>query len=785
MLKNYFTTAWRGLRKRPTYTAIHVLGFAVGLACCLLIGLYVYHEWSYDRFHENGNRIYRIAQEQRLNTTRRIAVTPASLAPDLKQNFPEIEATVRFSRRTVTVKQGEQTFINQQMLYADASVFQIFSFPFKQGNPHEALAAPHSIVLTETAARRYFGEENPLGKTIAINTGAPASVYTVMGITADVPSNSHLQYEGLRSFAELEQSLTEQRRKASMFWTYLLLRKGTNPTALEADFPAFIEQGFGEGVSKMLSYELQPLTDMHLHSDLLFDNAGEGSANTVYILSAVVLFILLMAFINYVTLSTARSGERAREVGIRKAVGAQRQALVAQFLTESVILTILAVLLAVLMVWLVLPIFSAFMGVPVAHSIPGGTSAALGLLGIALLLGLLAGTYPAFVLSNFSPAQVLKGAFGRSGSNARFRQLLVVFQFTVIIILLAATMIAFRQLDFVRQKDLGFNIQRVVGIPIPGGAKQLEQIQQAWSEVPGIVEMTAVSRYQGIGNPPMRLVGDEESPVSVNWFDVADNYVEVMGIEMLAGRDFSLEIASDSTDAVLINASAARVLGWTAAEEAVGQQLRGVGGTIIGVIDDFHFASLHKPVEPLVLRWRPSSLRRILARIEPTQLQETLTRLEDSWKRHIPHQPFTYAFLDDLQVQLYEDDEQLSQVFGLFALLAIIVGCLGLFGLVSFATMQRAKEVGVRKVFGASISSVVFLFSKDFLKLVAVAYVMAVPIAYFAMDHWLEGFAYRISIGVSTFLWLGVLTLALTLLTVGYRSLKAASANPIESLRYE
>ena len=788
MLKNYLTVTLRNLWRHKGYTAINVLGLAVGLACCLLIALYVYHEWSYDRFHEKADRVYRLVQEKRTDAARKIALTSGSVGPELEREVPEVEETMRMTTRAPAVRRGSDVFFDQRMILADQSFFDVFSFPLLRGDPETALVAPFSLVLTEPAAERYFGGEDPVGKTLALSSDDSSSAYTVTGIVADVPAGSHLQFDGVISFATIEATSPESLESGSMFWTYVLLEEGIDPAVMEAKLDAFVERRFGAGALEHLTYLLQPLTDIHLRSDVSFDVHEGGSASAVYALAVIALLVLLTACINFMNLSTARSGERAREVGVRKALGAYRRGLVGQFLTESVVMALLAMLGALLLAGLAFPVFSALAGVAFGVGTLFSAPVLLALVGVALVVGLLAGSYPAFVLSSFQPVRVLKGETAQRG-GARFRQGLVVFQFTLTIALLAATIITSQQLDYVRAKDLGFDEERLISVSIYGGARQAQRLRDAWAGQPGVAEITADSR-RSVSGLPRRYVGREgadSSFVMVNFFNVAANYTDVMDIDLVVGRAFSPEIASDSAEAALINEAAVRTLGWASSEEAVGERLRFVKNEwrIIGVTRDFHHGSLHEEVEPVLIQWRPQSVRRLLVRVRPEQVGETLAAMNASWRQFEPERPFTYDFLGDMLAQLYEDDRKQSRLFGLFSGLAIFIACLGLFGLTSFATEQRTKEIGVRKVLGASVVSIVVLFSKEFLKLVALAFVVAAPVAYVAVDWWLGRFAYRTSIGAGVFLAAGAAALGVALLTVGYQAIRAATADPVEALRYE
>ena len=772
------TRSWRRGRR---YTAINVLGLAIGIACCLLIAQFVHHEWRYDRFHENRDQIYRLAQEMRLGTTQRIALTAAQNGPALAEQIPEVTDYVRMARRVTTVRPGADVFAEQRLLLADASFFSVFSFPLLRGT---AADAPHTVVLTESAARRYFGDADPLGQPLPVDFGETTD-FEVTGVMADPPPHSHLQFDAVLSFATLANGGTFPNGR--QFWTYLLLTPEADPAAMPEQLTRFVETTFGEAATAQLTYFLQPLTDLHLRSEVRFDIHQGGSEAIVLVLALVAVFVLLLAAINFVNLATARASERAKEVGVRKVVGAGRSELMRQFLAESVLLTLLATTLGVGLAALVMPAFAAFAGRTFAAGFFSGPML-LGLVGGAGLLGLLAGSYPALVLSRFRPVQVLKGQRLLAGGNVAFRQLLVGVQFVVTLGLLAATYLTFQQLDYLRGKDLGFETAHVVSVPAPGGAAQVEQLRQAWATLPGIEAMTADSRG-GFDGLPRRLVTREHDTTytMVNFFFADEHYPDVLAMDLVAGRTFNAARGTEAAQAILLNEAGVQALGFASPASAVGQRLqfRNNRWEIVGVVADFHHGSLHQAIEPVFIQLRPQALRRLLVQLRPEGWQATVAQMEAAWAEVEPERAFSYAFVEEALAALYAEDRRLGQVFGLFAGLAALIAGLGLFGLISFATARRMKEVGVRKVLGASVGSLLWLFSATFLKLLVAAFLIAAPLAYLGMDRWLGTFAYRTEIGAGAFLFAACAVLLLACLTMGFQTLRAARRNPAEVLRYE
>ena len=788
MLKNYLKIALRNLRKHPGYTFINVAGLAVGIACCLLILLYVQNEFSYDRFHESADRIVRIAVDNvdANGNVSQFARAGAPWGPALAQDFPEVAASVRFRFvGNVLFRRGGEQRYEAAGLYADPSVFEVFTLPFLSGNPETALATPGDLVLTETMAARYFGDDDPLGQTLNIE----GTDVTVTGVIEDMPANSHFSFEYLRPFAVHAAQRPDWMERWGMYnyHTYLLLRDEAAVAGLQEKLPAFLDRHLDEAGPVAV---VQPLTSIHLHSHRSREFQANGSTSTVYILSAIALFILLIACINFMNLATARSASRAKEVGLRKVVGAYRRQLIGQFLSEAMLVSFLALLAALALVELCLPGFNALTGKTLTTNYADASGYLLMLALLGVVVGGLAGGYPAFFLSAFRPASVLKGDLPRGTRAARLRKSLVVIQFTISIVLLIGVGVVYEQLTFIQNKPLGFDKEQVVMIPMRD--RQVTQnyavMKEAFLQDPNVLNVAASSGALGGGDWGISVrpegTGDD-AELSTRMLNIDYDFLATMDMELTAGRAFSEAFPSDADDAFLINETLARQLGW---DDPVGRRLEipdWRSGTIVGVVKDFNFRSLHETIDPMLMFIVEGNFQLFSARIRPDNVGPTLAHLRETWSRFAPERPFVYSFLDESFARQYEADAQFGKVFGYFALLAVVIACLGLFGLASFTAERRTKEIGVRKVLGASIASIVLLLSKDFTRLVLIALVLAAPLAYLAMTRWLEAFAYRVEISWPIFLMAGLIALLIALLTVSYQAARAALADPVKALRYE
>ncbi len=795
MLRNYLTIAYRNLKRNKAYTLINVGGLAVGLACCILIALYVRDELSHDDFHEHAERIIFVGKQSSFGgEMSRGTSTPSPLAGALEAELPGVEETMRMlypgtgriSRDEKWLGEAEGT------MAVEPAFFEIFSFPLVTGDPQTALRRPNTVVISEELAQRYFPSENPIGQTLQIAYYGEHT-YEITGV-ARSRDNSYLDFNALLSFSTFDyaENLADSWR-SSMFLTFALLREGASEEAFDEQAVRLAEAHLGEDTETR--FFAQPLTGLYL-SDLISADGFRGEWRYIYLFGAVAVFILLIACVNYVNLSTARAAERAREVGVRKTVGATRFQLARQFLGESVLMSAGAFLLALLLAQAALPAFNYLFGMELSFAEAG--IGWLLLLGAAALgVGVLAGSYPALYLSGFEPTRVLKGYVGRGRSGAWLRKGLVVLQFAVAVALLIGTAVVFQQLHYTQQKDLGFEGEQVVTTSVPDEGS--EAFRREVLAHPGVASATVANAVPGrfyltfFAGPDAvssDMQADTSKSIAFHPAFVDYQYVETLGMELVAGRDFSRERPSDEERAYLLNETAVEALGWTP-EEAIGKSFSSRGdtpGEVIGVVKDFHTESLHERIEPVVIQLhevRGMSASSVLAaRLTPDAIQAGLRHIEEVRAR-FTDEPFEYTFLDAEFAEMYRTERRLGQVFGGFAGIAILLACLGLFGLAAFAAERRTKEIGIRKVLGASVTSIVMLLSKDFLKLVVVAFVIAVPVAYFAMSRWLEDFAYRIEIGPWLFVGAGVLALVIALATVSYQAVKAALADPVDALRSE
>lgn len=802
MLKNYFKIAVRHLLRQKGYTAINIVGLAVGMACCYLILLYVRHEFSYDRFHRKADRIYRVlvTMERDGETGSPLTATAAPIAPALQQEFPEILGAVRLreTARRILVKHGDKQFYEGRFYFADASFFDVFDFALQQGDPQTALQDPHAIVLSQEAAQKYFGSAEAMGKTLFAEFGNRE--FKVTGILAAVPSNSHLQPNFIVPFDNIG-AYPQQNWWMFSYFAYLLLQKDAPVADLEKKFPAFMEKHYADAPADFpkVSLQLQPLVDIHLRSD--FDDAAGKMGNMayLYLFCALALFVLIIACINFMNLATARSQPRAKEVGVRKVAGVGREMLIMQFLCESLLLSFIALVVAAGLVEFLLPVFNALSAKTLEVNYLQDGFVAGGFVAIAFIVGLLAGSYPAFFLSRFQPVEVLKGRWSRQSGGTRLRQGLVVVQFAISIVLIAGTVIIHNQLEYMHQKKLGFDQEQVITVQLTGkeaGQKWLalktELLRHA--EISRVTASTSMPADEGWWRTGARIDGKKANDEQIVYtFQIDYDFIKTFGIELAAGRDFSPNFASDSSRAFIVNQAAVEKFGWESAEAAVGKKFSWLGegpehaksGEVIGVVKDFHFLALHEQIAPAVFHLMPYDMDYLALRVLPNRVPQALEVLKAAWAEFDPAHPLEYSFLDDKVEALYQSEEKLKRIVGLFSALAIFIAGLGLFGLASFTAEQRTKEIGVRKVLGASVAGVVLLLSKDFAKLMLFAFFVATPIAYFAMRKWLEDFAYRTDLNLGVFLLSGVLAVVIAFLTVSYQAVKAALANPVEALRYE
>jgi putative ABC transport system permease protein len=806
MIRNYLKIAFRNMLKHRFTFFINLFGLTVGLACCLLITTYIVNELSYDKSHPKANNIYRVTRIFRHPETKIVSLHLGTVAPPfgplLKNEFPEVQKITRILPNGTTSFRYEDKMFNEQDVYfADENLFDFFKVNIKKGNPAKVLTEPYSIAMSEEAAAKYFGKEDPLNKLVKFDNGLSGKV---TGVFEAFPANTHIHPNIMISFNTLKDSAVygEERLRTNWgnnsFFTYLMMPENFDQAKFEAKLPAFIDKYVETGpefkASAWTAINLQKLTDIHLRSHLDFEAEENGDIKRVYIFSAIALFILLIACINYMNLSTARSALRAREIGIRKVVGAERKSLIMQFLSESVLMTWMAMILAFLLTWIALPWLNKLSGQQLSMRLLFSWTILIPVLLIPFIVGILSGIYPAVFMSSFQPIKVLKGLIKAKGANISFRQVLVTAQFAISIILIISTAVIFKQMRYMQQKELGFDKDHIVTMPYTSALS--DKYDAFRNEMLSDANIKNVGRSSRI--PTGRLLdamgtkvkkGDTLAPANADIkFVVSDyDFLNTYGVKILAGRGFSREFGMD-TSSFLINEAAARILGFKTNQEVAGADLGygGREGKIIGVFNDFHFESMHQKIVPLVLFVpRSPNYGNISIKITGNDMPAALAHIEATWKKFLPEVPYQYTFLDENFGKLYRAEERQKTIFTTFACIAIFIACLGLFGLSAFAISQRIKEIGIRKVLGANVSTIVTLLSKDFLKLVLIAAVFAFPVAWYGMNQWLQDFAYRINISWWIFLLAGVMAAMIALITISFQAVKAAIANPVKSLRTE
>lgn len=803
MLRYFFQIAWRNLKKRKLFGIINIAGLSIGMACCLLIALYIHNELSYDRYHPKADRIYRVTQTFRSVQKGENPGPPAPqdfqvwgcapVAPALQHDFPEIEKVCRFmSPMSILLQHGDKRIQQDNLLCMDSTAFDIFGWKMLYGDPHTALIAPGSIVLTKSVAEKFFGDTDPVGQVFHGNNQFDLNV---TGVMEDVPANSQFTFNGLISMS----TMRKYRPEIFSWWgyvdfyTYLLLKKNAGIASLQAKAADFVKRNNPDDKGYAISFE--KMTDAYLHSEATRQPGPTGSLTDVYLFSCIAIFIVLIACINFMNLSTARSLERAKEVGVRKVLGVTPSSLVRQFLAESVLLSIFAGIIALFLASAGVPLITSLSGKDLGNVNLFRLPVLLAITGCSIVVGLIAGIYPAWFLSGFKAITVLKGKFNPSGQGISLRKALVVFQFTVSIVLIAGTIIVYNQLAFVSHRDLGFRKDQMLIVDFEGDnqvQQHIETIKSAISATPGVLSVAASRAVPGeflpnagteIEMPDGRM--GQQSPLI---YEIDFDFIPTYHIPLVAGRNYSRALKTDSAESMIINEAAARLYGWRNPADAVGKRFDQWGrkGKIIGVLKDFNFRSLHKEVEPLTLRYGyPGDLNRISVGLKGDNIPATIAGINSTWNKLAPQRPFMYHFLDQSFNEQYQADRQFGNLFSLFSCLSIFIACMGLFGLSTFMAQQRIKEIGIRKVLGSSQTGIVMLLSKDFIKLIVIALLISVPLCWWVMHHWLQGFAYRIHIGPVVFLESGLIALAIALATMTWQSLRAAMANPVRSLRSE
>ena len=818
MLKNYLKIALRNIGRHKAYSFINIAGLAIGMAVCILILMFVRGELSYDTHHEHKDRIYRIERQWFAadgSVRGELCSVAPSFIPLLEEEFPEMEHVVRmFGSGDTLITFGENNFVEERFYFAEHDIFDVFTIPVIKGNPQTALKNPNCLVLSESMVQKYFGDEDPMSKVMKV--GSSREDFQVTGVMKDVPENSHIHFDFLASFITLKGRYPYYRDGSDYFfgstnfsdnvtYTYMRLARDADSGEVAARIPGFIDRHLPtyESESGDIIYPsqwnnliLRKVTDIHLHSHTNNELEANSDIRYVTLFTLIAIFILIIACINFMNLSTARAVKRAREVGLRKVVGANRRLLTAQFLGESLLIALLAMALALALVSILLPYFSAFSGHELSLGLLKNAVGFLILAGVFLITGLAAGLYPAVYLSAYKPATILRGELTRGTRGAIMRKVMVVFQFAISAALIISVGVVFKQMRFLQNANLGFQRENIVLMP------SNSVVLQNWREIknellknPRILAATLSKRA-----PSGRLLDAPGFRAEINGemvdgsFSMPHNRVEhdffkTYGMKIVAGRDFSIDFPTDENEAFILNETAVRRLGLKSPEDAVGLPMQtrapNLSGRVIGVVADFNYESMHHEIVPMLTYIRVEQTNTVSLRIAAGNIQETIAYVQGIWDRFHPGYPVSYTFLDDRLNALYRNEVRMMEMFGYFSMLAIFIACLGLFGLASFTTEQRTKEIGVRKVLGATVSKIIILLSREFAKWVLVANIIAWPVAYFAMNKWLDNFAYRINIGWTAFLLTVVLTSMIALLTVSYQSVKAALANPADSLRYE
>ncbi len=803
MFKNYLKIILRNILKYKGYSIINILGLAIGIAACLLILIYVQDELSYDNFHKDGNRIFRIVLDVQ-NQAGQIeyATTPSSLALALKNESPQVDQVARLMNNPeFTIRYEDKKFNESRIFHTDPEIFEVFNIKFLQGDTTSCLNRPRTVVITEAIAKKYFGDKNPLGKLLDFGYAK----FEVTGIVKDVPYNSHLKFDFLLSLKPFDNENWKTAGwenfdgQTNLTHTYLKLKPGTDAKIFENQIKNISERYAGgirlKESGSQQNYLLQSISSIHLHSNRHNEIEAPGSATDIAIFSAIAILILFIACLNFINLTTARSATRAKEVGMRKALGAFRSKLIKQFLGESLVLTFISLLIALVIIELSLPWFNALVHKELDFNPFSNVKNILYLIGIVLCAGLTAGSYPAFFLASFRPANILRGGSTDGMQGHSIRKVLVIFQFAASIVLIVCTLIIYQQLRFMEKSDLGFDKDRLLVLPVPVGSlfdKNSEEfISSEFTRHHSIISATTTSFIPGMTKNlfkgSLKLVGEGDlKSYDMNIMMVDHDFINTYKIKLAAGRSFEKNRSTDSETTCLINEAVAKIFGWTSAEEAIGKRIEDFQEReIIGVIKNFHFQSLQYIIEPLVLMINPDFYVYLTLRIDNQNIPETMAFVEKKWNKLFPNEPFAYHFFDDIFKIQYRADEKFGTIILIFAELAIFIACLGLLGLTLFTTERRTREIGIRKVLGSSISEIIFLLSKELIKWVIIANIIALPIGWYVMGRWLQNFAYRMTISWWTFILAGILALTIALLTVSYQSVKTAVANPVESLRYE
>jgi putative ABC transport system permease protein len=798
MLKNFITVAFRNIGRNKIFTSINLIGLVLGITAFMLIMIWVGYEMSYDKFNKNKNRIQRLCVDLEAGSHMIYPMTMPAAGPLLIEEYPEIENAARLEAPTRgNIKIGEKSFMETGVCHADNSIFDVFTFPFVDGDPATALVDPFTVVISETMVQKYFKNKDPIGQTLEINGRGP---FAITGVFKDIPQNSHFKFNIAASFETLyaeDQALMENWFHIQ-FFTYLLFNENADITNFTAKLPEFVDRHLGETLQSFgatLDLFLQPLTSIHLHSELAGDLATQSDIKQLYLFVAIALFVLLIACINFINLSTANSTVRAKEIGMRKTIGSGRWQLILQFMIESIILCLFALLISISLVEIIRPFFYNLFGTFIDLSFISISWIVIFILSFPVCIGILAGSYPAFFLSRLKPIMILKSGLYKSGNKSHLRSILVIFQFAISIILIVATLTIFNQINYMKHSNPGFKEDNVLIIP---GVRQItksnshEVLKQTLEKITDIETVGFSSLFPGRGTQKEIMYPEgfnEDQPQMGEKLFVDAGFVEALGIELVEGRNFSEELKTDLEISVMINETAARKFGW---KKPIGKTftIRSRDGEsfkleVVGVVQDFHSNSLREVIEPQIIYNTVNRTNFMVIKTTSEDISKTIASIKKEIKQLAPDHVLKYYFLDETLDSMYRQDQQIARLALYFSILTILLGCLGLLGLTTFLVQNRNKEIGIRKVLGSSVSAIVILLTKEFCKWVLIAVAIAWPISYFVMNKWLQSFAYRSNIGVSVFLISAGISLLIAIVTVSSQTIKTARANPVKTLKYE